>query len=58
MCPKVSHSFVRLVGQLVLVRPAAVVVGAAVAGVPLQSAQVADKTVGDFVRLMAVALVC
>ena len=41
----------------VLPRPAAVVVGAAVAGVPLRLGRVADKTVGDFVQLMAVVLV-
>ena len=43
----------------VLLRPAAVVVvGAAVASVPLQLGRVADKTVGDFVQLMVVVLVC
>ena len=42
---------------LVLLRPAAVVAGAVVAGVPLRLERVADKTVGDFVRLTAVVLV-
>ena len=49
MCSEVSHSFVRLVGRLVLLWPVAVVIGVAVAGVPLRLGQVADKTVGDFV---------
>ena len=63
MCPEVSHSFVQLVGRLVLLvqpvllRPVAVAVGAAVAGVPLRLGRVANKTVGDFVQLTAVVLV-
>ena len=42
---------------LVLLWPAAVVVGEAVAGVTLRLRRVADKTVRDFVQLMAVVLV-
>ena len=58
MCPEASHSFIQLMGRLVLLWPAAVVVvDAAVAGVPLRLGQVADKTVGDFVQLTVAVLV-
>ena len=63
MCLEVSHSFIQLMGllvllRLVLLRPAAVaVVGAAVAGVPLRLERVANKTVGGFVQLMVAVLV-